>query len=112
MENHFKYENQGEVITIGDLEMYVVGEGPNAIIWNYDVYGFDEGIDFRTIPYLWSLSLESELVWKKPISGRTRQYCDFFAVNGFRGEVWPVDEGIVSKNFPITLSLKAGAKKL
>ena len=52
MENHFKYENQGEVITIGDLEMYVVGEGPNAIIWNYDVYGFDEGIDFRTIPYL------------------------------------------------------------
>ena len=28
--------------------MYVVGEGPNAIIWNYDVYGFDAGMDSRT----------------------------------------------------------------
>ena len=28
--------------------MYVVGKGPNAIIWNYDVYGFDAGMDSRT----------------------------------------------------------------
>ena len=57
LEKDSDYENEGEVIKIGDLEMYVVGEGPNAIIWNYDVYGFD--------------------------AGRTRQYCDFFAQNGF-----------------------------
>ena len=29
--------------------MYVVGEGPNAIIWNYDVYGFDAGMDSPAI---------------------------------------------------------------
>ena len=36
------------MISIGDLKMYVVGEGPNAIICNYDVYGFDAGMDLRT----------------------------------------------------------------
>ena len=29
------YVEKGEIIKIGDMEMYVVGEGPNAIIWNY-----------------------------------------------------------------------------
>ena len=29
------YVEQGEITRIGDMEMYVVGEGPNAIIWNY-----------------------------------------------------------------------------
>ena len=51
--------------------MYVVGNGTTAIVWNYDIYGFD--------------------------SGRTREYCDLFADNGFlvilpdyfRGEVFP-----------------------
>ena len=48
LEKDLKYENQGQVISIGDLDMYVVGDGPNAIIWNYDVYGFDAGMDSRT----------------------------------------------------------------
>ena len=48
LEKDPQYENQGQVISIGDLDMYVVGDGPNAIIWNYDVYGFDAGMDSRT----------------------------------------------------------------
>ena len=32
------YVEKGEIIKIGDMEMYVVGEGPNAIIWNYGRY--------------------------------------------------------------------------
>jgi len=69
------YVEKGEIVKIGDMEMYVVGEGPNAIIWNYDVFGFD--------------------------AGRTREYCDLFAEHGFlvvlpdyfRGDRFP-DEGL------------------
>merc|ERR1711935_811232 len=65
------YVEKGRVINIQGLDMYVVGNGTTALIWNYDIYGFN--------------------------SGRTREYCDLFADNGFlvllpdyfRGEVFP-----------------------
>merc|ERR1712062_565271 len=70
------YEEKGKVITIGDLNLYVVGEGSTAIIWNYDVYGFT--------------------------AGRTREYCDLFAEQGFlvvlpdyfRSDTFP-EEGLI-----------------
>jgi len=37
------YTNKGEVITRGDLPIYVVGKGSKCIIWNYDIFGFDSG---------------------------------------------------------------------
>jgi len=55
------YSEKGEVITdekvLGDLPIYVVGNGSKCIIWNYDIFGFD--------------------------AGRSRQLCDYFAEQGY-----------------------------
>ena len=51
------YQERGEVVDLGGLDIYVVGNGRKCIIWNYDIYGFD--------------------------SGRSRQLCDEFAAEGF-----------------------------
>ena len=51
------YEERGEVVDLGGLDIYVVGNGRKCIIWNYDIFGFD--------------------------SGRSRQLCDIFAAEGF-----------------------------
>jgi len=51
------YIEMGEVVDLNGIEVYVVGNGTNAIIWNYDIFGFD--------------------------SGRSRQLCDIFAEEGF-----------------------------
>ena len=34
---------KGKIINFEGLDMYVVGNGTTAIIWNYDVFGFDAG---------------------------------------------------------------------
>lgn len=41
-----------------DLDLYVVGNGTKAIIWNYGIHGFNGG-------------------------SRARQFCDLFADNGY-----------------------------
>jgi len=54
------YTDKGEVFMLeDDLPVYVVGDNATgkAIIWNYDIFGFD--------------------------SGRTRQFADMFSENGF-----------------------------
>merc|ERR1712080_609062 len=48
---------RGQVYTKGDLPIYIVGEGPNCILWNYDIHGFD--------------------------GGRTKEICDLVAEAGF-----------------------------
>lgn len=52
-----KYEGRGEVVSVGDLSVYVVGEGERCIVLAYDIFGFD-------IP-------------------QTRQNCDDLAAAGF-----------------------------
>ena len=37
------YQDKGKIVTLSGLDMYVVGTGSTAIIWNYDVFGFDAG---------------------------------------------------------------------
>ena len=37
------YKPRGEIIKLDDLECYVVGEGKEAVIFNYDIYGFNGG---------------------------------------------------------------------
>jgi len=51
------YVEEGKVVDLGGLDVYVVGNGTKCIIWNYDIFGFD--------------------------SGRSRQLCDIFASEGF-----------------------------
>jgi len=51
------YKERGQVVDLGGLDIYVVGNGSRCIIWNYDIFGFD--------------------------SGRSRQLCDIFADEGF-----------------------------
>jgi len=53
------YTDMGKVVMLGDLPVYVVGNNftGKAIIWNYDIFGFD--------------------------SGRTRQLADIFAEYGY-----------------------------
>merc|ERR1712133_180732 len=48
---------RGQVHTRGDLPIYVVGQGHNCILWNYDIHGFD--------------------------GGRTKEICDLVAEAGF-----------------------------
>jgi len=50
------YKPRGSITNRGDLPIYVVGSGSKAIIWNYDIFGFD--------------------------SGRTKQLCDIVADAG------------------------------
>jgi len=65
------YTSKGSVISVDGLDIYTVGRGSKCIIWNHDSYGFD--------------------------SGRSRQFCDLFAAEGyfvimpdyFRGEQKP-----------------------
>jgi len=65
------YVTKGSVISLRGLDIYTVGRGSKCIIWNHDSYGFD--------------------------SGRSRQFCDLFAAEGyfvimpdyFRGEQAP-----------------------
>merc|ERR1719474_1291603 len=39
--NNSAYEQQGQVIDLGsDLNIYTVGEGPDTVIWNYNIEGF------------------------------------------------------------------------
>jgi len=52
-----EYVERGNVVNLGDLDVYVIGNGSRCIIWNYDIFGFD--------------------------SGRSRQLCDIFADEGF-----------------------------
>jgi len=51
------YQERGEVVDLGGLDIYVVGNGSKCIIWNYDIFGFD--------------------------SGRSRQLCDVFGDEGY-----------------------------
>jgi len=51
------YKPRGTITNRGDLPIYVVGSGSKAIIWNYDIFGFD--------------------------SGRTKQLCDIVADAGY-----------------------------
>jgi len=51
------YVEKGEVVDLGGIDVYVIGNGTKCIIWNYDIFGFD--------------------------SGRSRQLCDIFAGEGF-----------------------------
>ena len=37
------YVDKGQIVSVSGLDMYVVGSGETAIIWNYDVFGFDAG---------------------------------------------------------------------
>lgn len=53
------YVPKGEIVTLDDLEVYVVGNGRKCILWNYDIFGFN------------------------PSASRTRQFCDLFADNGY-----------------------------
>jgi len=52
------YVSKGQVVTQDDLDLYVVGNGTKAIIWNYGIHGFNGG-------------------------SRARQFCDLFAENGY-----------------------------
>merc|ERR1712223_819034 len=57
--NNSAYEQQGQVIDLGsDLNIYTVGEGPDTVIWNYNIEGFN--------------------------GGRTRERCDQLASKGFK----------------------------
>ena len=47
----------GKIEKVGDLDLYVVGQGSKCIIWNYDIFGFS--------------------------GGRSRQMCDLFADSGY-----------------------------
>ena len=50
------YVSKGQVVTQDDLDLYVVGNGTKAIIWNYGIHGFNDyyfrgdSLDFRTEP--------------------------------------------------------------
>lgn len=67
------YSSKGVVSSIGDLPVYVVGQGKRAVIFGYDIYGFN--------------------------GGRTRFVCDQLAEMGFlvilpdffRGECWSAE---------------------
>jgi len=48
---------KGQVYKRGDLSIYIVGQGKNCILWNYDIFGFD--------------------------GGRTKELCDLLAEAGF-----------------------------
>merc|ERR1712136_416735 len=52
------YVSKGQIVTQDDLDLYVVGNGTKAIIWNYGIHGFNGG-------------------------SRARQFCDLFAENGY-----------------------------
>jgi len=57
--NNSVYEQQGQVINLGSyLNIYTVGEGPDTVIWNYNIEGFN--------------------------GGRTRERCDQLASKGFK----------------------------
>jgi len=51
------YKEQGTVLQLDDLPVYVVGNSTKAVIWNYDIFGFN--------------------------AGRTRQMVDLLAASGF-----------------------------
>lgn len=53
------YKDQGSVVLLDDLPVYIVGDNSTtkAIVWNYDIFGFD--------------------------AGRTRQLCDLLAAAGY-----------------------------
>ena len=38
-----KYVDKGVVDTVGDLDIYRVGNSSKCIIWNYDIFGFNAG---------------------------------------------------------------------
>lgn len=51
------YQEKGQVVDLGGIEVYRVGSGSRCIIWNYDIMGFQ--------------------------GGRSRQMCDQLASQGF-----------------------------
>ena len=51
------YQPKGKVVTVEDLDIYVVGNGEKCVIWNYDIFGFN--------------------------SGRTKELADLLAESGF-----------------------------
>lgn len=57
-----EYKDVGRVVQLGDLPVYIVGDAASppptkAVVWNYDIFGFD--------------------------GGRTRQLCDVLASRGY-----------------------------
>merc|ERR1712002_104797 len=51
------HKPRGKVFTKDDLQIYLVGEGSNCVVWNYDIFGFN--------------------------AGRTKEICDLLADAGF-----------------------------
>lgn len=74
------HQDQGEIITIDDLNLYIaqpgiVGSGTKAVVWGHDIFGWNSG---RTRELVDQLASETEYLVVLP---------DFF-----RGESWPESE--------------------
>ena len=54
------YVGKGQEVTVGDMQVYYVGESEKCILWCYDIFGFIPGTN-----------------------GRTRQLADYVADKGY-----------------------------
>lgn len=65
------YEPKGKVVQLDDLPIYVVGKSEKCLLWNYHIFGFNDG--------------------------RGKQLCDMFADQGNRFTLSKDDKGFIAR---------------